>query len=90
MTSIEALDVLIIFLKPEVWKDGFEYRNLETGEVKTIDEIYNIICNDIKILEILKKYIYYSPKSHCIRMREIRKSTNNFDYEYLKEKLKNE
>ena len=48
------------------------------------------IEKDLEALKILKKYIYYSPKSHCIRMREIRKLTSNFDYEDLKEWMKND
>ena len=50
----------------------------------------NIIEKDLNILEILKKYIYYSVKSHRIRMREIRKSIYNFDYEDLKEWLEHD
>ena len=53
-------------------------------------EEYEKIKKDLEVLEILKKYIYYSEKSHRIRMREIRKSIYNFDYEDLKEWLENE
>ena len=53
-------------------------------------EEYEKIEKDLEILEILKKYIYYSEKSCRIRMREIRKSIYNFDYEDLKEWLENE
>lgn len=38
-----------------------------------------------KALEILKKYLYYDNKNHVIKMKEVRKSIYNFDYEYLKE-----
>lgn len=51
---------------------------------------YVNIKNELKAFEIIKKYIYYSDKSHCFRMREIRKSTHNFDYEELREVLGNE
>ena len=40
MDNKESLELLTAFLKPTVWKDGFEIRNLKTGEVKTIDEIW--------------------------------------------------
>lgn len=44
---------------------------------------------DLEVLEILKKYLYYDNKNHCIKMKQIRKSTFNFDYEDLKEWLRN-
>ena len=40
-----------------------------------------------KTLEILKKYLYYDNKNHAIKMKEVRKSIYNFDYEDLKEML---
>ena len=59
-----------------------------------INEILPKIEKDLEMLEILKKYIYYSVQSHRVRMREIRKSIYNFDYEdlkgWLKERLENE
>ena len=55
-----------------------------------INEILPKIEKDLEMLEILKKYIYYSVKSHRIRMREIRKSIYNFDYEDLKEWLEHD
>ena len=45
---------------------------------------------DLEILEILKKHVYFSDKSRCIRMRDIYKRTTSFDYEDLKEWLGNE
>ena len=48
------------------------------------------IEKDLEILEILKKHVYFSDKSRCIRMRDIYKRTTSFDYEDLKEWLKNE
>ena len=55
MDSKLALDLLTTFLKPTVWKDGFEIRSLETGEAKTMYEVLNMIYNDLDVLEILKK-----------------------------------
>ena len=50
----------------------------------------NQIEKDLEILEILKKHVYFSDKSRCIRMRDIYKRTTSFDYEDLKEWLRNE
>ena len=55
MDSKSALELLTTFLKPTVWKDGFEIRNLKTGEVKTMDEIFDMVYGDLDVLEILKK-----------------------------------
>ena len=55
-----------------------------------INEILPEIEKDLEVLEMLGKYIYYSNKSSCIRMKDIYKRTTNFDYEDLKEWLENE
>lgn len=47
----------------------------------------NQIEKDLEILETLKKYVYFSDKSRCIRMRDIYKRTTSFDYEGVKEWL---
>ena len=47
------------------------------------------IEKDLEILEILKKHVYFSVKSRCIRMGDIYKRTTSFDYEDLKEWLRN-
>ena len=39
------------------------------------------------VLRLLRKYVYYSEKSHCIRMRDVWKRQSNFDYEDLKQWL---
>lgn len=49
----------------------------------------DIIKKDLEVLEILKKYLSYDNKNHCVKMKQIRKSTFNFDYEDLKEWLGN-
>ena len=51
------------------------------------NERLDIIEKDLEILEILKKHIYYSNKSHCIRMSDIYKKTTSFDYEAIKDWL---
>ena len=50
----------------------------------------NIIEKDLEILDILKEKLYYDNKNHVIKMKEIRKSTRNFDYEDLKEWIESE
>lgn len=70
-------------------------RDIANQEIKEITQCFDnyvipVIEKDLEVLEILKKYIYYSEKSHRIRMREIRKSIYNFDYEDLKEWIENE
>lgn len=50
----------------------------------------NELNKNLKVLEILKKYLYYDNKNHFIKMKQIRKSTFNFDYEDLKEWLEND
>ena len=90
MTSKEAL----IYVKM-CCSDGLQLpQNQSLEQVKLIGASIETIEKDLEVLEILKKYIYYSVKSHCIRMREIRKSIYNFDYEdlkgWLKERLENE
>ena len=56
------------------WEDDYEHL-----------EFY--FKNREKALEILKKYLYYDNKNHAIKMKEVRKSIYNFDYEDLKEML---
>ena len=55
MDSKELIELLTTFLKPTVWKDGFEIRNLETGKVITMDEIFDKVYGDLDVLEVLKK-----------------------------------
>ena len=59
--------------------------NIDVGnkynkEILTIEK-------DLDVLDILKNYLYYDNKNHVIKMKEIRKSTLNFNYEDLKEWL---
>ena len=84
MTSKEALKYLLA--------DSEElYNQYEEDEKFYLDavELYNIVLKDLEILDILKKYVYFSSKSNCVRMKDIYKRTTNFDYETLKEWLEN-
>ena len=72
-------------------KDAFDniciYSALHNG---VLDNSIELLKKDLEILEILKKHIYFSSKSGCIRMKDIYKSINNFDYEDLREWLEND
>ena len=56
------------------WEDDYEHLEFYFKNIE-------------KTLEILKKYLYYDNKNHAIKMKEVRKSIYNFDYEDLKEML---
>ena len=61
--------------------------NIDVGnkynkEILTIEK-------DLEVLDILKEYLYYDNKNHVIKMKEIRKSRFNFDYEDLREWIEN-
>ena len=88
MTSEEALYLLMINQKKV--RDDFTFINLNTHEKVSIEECYDIVIKDLEVLDILKKYLYYDNKTHFIKMKQIRKSTFNFDYEDLKEWLGND
>ena len=73
MTSKEAMQKL---------KENFE------------DDVYywerkmlGVVDKDLEVLEILRKYVYFSNQSGCVRMKDIYKRTTNFDYEDLREWL---
>ena len=87
MNSKDYLDLLMYNQKKV--KDGFKFINLKTKEQATIEDCYETIKKDLEILEILKKHVYFSVKSRCIRMGDIYKRTTSFDYEDLKEWLRN-
>ena len=76
MTSKEAMQKL---------KENFE-DDVYYWERKMLD----VVDKDLKVLEILKKYVYFSNQSGCVRMKDIYKRTTNFDYEDLREWLEND
>ena len=76
MTSKEAIDELIECAK-------FDLNKWELERLGIIDK-------DLEVLEILRKYVYFSNQSGCVRMKDIYKRTVNFDYEELREWLENE
>lgn len=87
MNSIDYLDLLMSNQKKV--KDGFKFINLKSNEQATIEDCYENIKKDLEILEVLKKYLSYDNNNHVIKMKQIRKSRFNFDYEDLKEWLEN-
>ena len=54
----------------------------------TSKEAVEIIENDLKILEILKEYVWFDEKDNLIKMNAIRECETNFDFEIIKDWLK--
>ena len=61
--------------------------DFENDVYKVESEMLAIIDKDLEVLEILRKYVYFSNRSGCVRMKDIYKRTTNFDYEDLREWL---
>ena len=72
-------------------KEALEKLNFQCIMSNDIDDKWfeelKIIEKDLEIWKILKKHIYYSAKSHSIRMGDIYKKTTSFDYEDIKDWL---
>ena len=87
MTSKEALKIIrnIIINEDPDW-DYIAYLDDYHYYKKQCDTIEK----DLELLEILKKYLCYDNKNHCVKMKKIYKSTYNFDYEDLKEWLEHD
>ena len=67
-------------------------RDIANQEIKEITQCFDnyvipVIEKDLEALEILKKYLYYDNKNHCIKMKQISEYTFSFDYEDLREWL---
>ena len=54
------------------------------------EEDFKEIEKALEVLEILKKYVYFSDKSRYIKMRDIHKQFISCDYEKVREWLENE
>ena len=63
---------------------------LAIGSERELRRLSLIIKKDLDAMDILKKYLYYDNYNHVIKMKEIRKSTFNFDYEDLREWLEDD
>lgn len=60
---------------------------LAIGDENHTKKCKEVIEKDLKTLEILKKYVYFSNQSGCVRMKDVYKRTTSFDYEDLREWL---
>lgn len=61
--------------------------NFENDVYKVEREMLDIIDKDLVISEILKEYVYLDKKDNLIKMHEISKQWENWDFEILKEWL---
>lgn len=92
MTSKEALEELYKereYLLAEKVNNKTKNWHNDITHYDNINHCLLTIKQDLNRLDILKKYLYYDNKNHTIKMKEIRKSTLNFDYEDLKEVVYN-
>ena len=56
----------------------------------TSKEAIEQIKYDLEILELVRKYMYFDKKDNYIKMLDIKECITNFDFEILKEWLKND
>ena len=71
----------------EHYKDFMQDYDVLLEEYEELMKANEKLKKDLEVLEILKKYLYYDNKNHCIKMKYIYKRTTSFDYEDLKEWL---
>ena len=60
------------------------------GNYREREEDFREIEKALEVLEILKKYVYFSYKSRYIKMRDIHKQFISCDYEKVREWLEND
>ena len=60
------------------------------GNYREKEEDFREIEKALEVLEILKKYVYFSYKSRYIKMRDIHKQFISCDYEKVREWLEND
>lgn len=72
-------------------KEALNKLNNECIHSNNTNDKYNkelhIIDKDLVVLEILKKYVYLNKKDNLIKMKEIEKRWENWNFEILKEWL---
>ena len=56
----------------------------------TSKEALDRIEYDLEILELIRKYMFFDKKDNYITMFDIKECITNFDFEIIKEWLKNE
>lgn len=95
MNSKEALERIKIKYKHCLVQEARRVPFSSDINIENIEEYWHTenkndfsqIEKDLEVLEIMKKYLYYDNKNHCIKMKYIYKRTTSFDYEDLKEWL---
>ena len=83
MSSKEALKLAISEYEMDLEND--ENNRWVKAVLKGLKECQQ----DLELLEMLKNYLYYDNENHLIRMKSIRKTVFNYNYEDLKEWLEN-
>ena len=75
-------------------KEALNKLNNECIHSNNTDDKYStelhIIDKDLVVVEILKKYVYLDKKDNLIKMKVIGDRWENFNFEIIKEWLKNE
>ena len=68
--------------------------DLFSGEIIRLNSYMDlrlgIIKEDLEILELIRKYMYFDKKDNCIKMFYIKECITNFDFEILQEWLEND
>ena len=68
--------------------------DLFSGEIIRLNSYMDlrlgIIKEDLEILELIRKYMYFDKKDNYIKMFDIKECITNFDFEIIKEWLENE
>ena len=68
--------------------------DLFSGEIISLNSYMNlrlgIIKEDLEVLELIRKYMYFDKKDNYIKMFDIKECITNFDFEIIKEWLKND
>ena len=66
--------------------------DLFSGEIISLNSYMNlrlgIIKEDLEVLELIRKYMYFDKKDNYIKMFDIKECITNFDFEIIKEWLK--
>ena len=64
--------------------------NFENDVYKVERDMLNVIDKDLVISELIRKYMFFDKKDNYITMFDIKECITNFDFEIIKEWLKNE
>ena len=68
--------------------------DLFSGEIISLNSYMNlrlgIIKEDLEVLELIRKYMYFDKKDNYIKMFDIKECITNFDFEIIKAWLEND